>query len=173
MVETLHYSHGISALGEVLMASSSQGVCAILLGDHLPTMVEDLKKRFAGARLVPAGTEDTEVLESVVRLIDEPCTASEVSLDVRGTSFQQQVWEALARIPVGQTATYSQVAVEIGKPNACRAVANACAANPLAVAIPCHRVIASNGGLGGYRWGTDRKQALLNQEQLTFSSAAS
>lgn len=163
--ETLRFAFGESALGKVLVAVSSQGVAAILLGDCADALNEDFAARFAGATLVSADAQLEETVSVVVRFVEATDTNLALPLDIRGTAFQHQVWEALRKIPAGTTATYAEIAKKMGRPTATRAVAAACAANPLAIAVPCHRVVRSDGGLSGYRWGVDRKRALLNREK--------
>ena len=158
-------------LGKVLVAQTATGVCAVLLGDSEQELLDELRSRTAGAEL-QAGQKgsgrtgsDPTAAAAVVALIRNPDQAVRLQLDLRGTRFQQKVWQQLCAIPCGSTMSYSQVARSIGHPTAARAVAGACAANPIAVVIPCHRVIAADGGLGGYRWGIERKRRLLQAEQ--------
>ncbi len=151
-------------LGWVLVAATEKGICAIDFGDDPEKMGKGLRARFPGAEFV-ANDRDFEVLvKQIVALVESPRKAFDLPLDVRGTAFQRRVWMALREIPPGETASYGEIADRIGKPKAARAVANACAANTIAVAIPCHRVVRSDGGLGGYRWGTERKRRLLDRE---------
>ncbi len=163
--ETLRFAVGQSDLGAILVASSARGVCAILLGDDPDALVRDLQDRFPKAALIGGDRDYERVVAQVVGLIREPRAGLTLPLDIRGTAFQQRVWDALRRLPAGQTTTYSELAARIGSPAAVRAVAGACAANPLAVAIPCHRVVRLNGDLSGYRWGVARKRALLDREK--------
>ena len=158
-------------LGKVLVAQTATGVCAVLLGDSEQELVEELRSRTAGAELQldragcgPTGPGPTAAA-AVVQLICNPAEEVALQLEIRGTRFQQKVWQQLREIPCGSTMSYSQVATAVGRPTAARAVAGACAANPIAVVIPCHRVIAADGGLGGYRWGIERKRRLLQAEQ--------
>ena len=148
------------------MAATDKGVCSILLGDedHADALVQDLQDRFPKARLVGGDAKFEDWVARIVGLVEAPALGLDLPLDVRGTAFQQRVWQALRDIPFGTTASYSDIAKRIGAPKAVRAVAQACAANPLAVAIPCHRVVRSDGGLSGYRWGVERKRALLDRE---------
>jgi AraC family transcriptional regulator of adaptative response/methylated-DNA-[protein]-cysteine methyltransferase len=162
--EVLTFAVGQCSLGAILVASSAKGVAAILLGDDPAQLVEDLERRFAKARLVGGDASYEALVAQVVGLVEAPASGLELPLDVRGTAFQQRVWRALRDIPAGETATYSGIAERIGSPRAVRAVAGACAANPLAVAIPCHRVVRHGGGLSGYRWGVERKRELLDRE---------
>ena len=165
--ETIRFATGRSSLGHVLVAATALGVCAIMLGDDPAGLGAALARRFPKAILVGADGDFASLVADIVRMVDDPANAQTAALptDIRGTVFQRQVWERLREIPPGETATYAQIAARVGKPAAVRAVANACGANPLAVAIPCHRVVASNGGLGGYRWGVERKRRLLAREQ--------
>lgn len=160
--QTIQYATGPCSLGRVLVAVTERGVCAILLGDDAAELVDDLKRRFDAADLVPS-TALTEELRQVVAAVDRHQPLA-LPLDVRGTAFQQRVWAALGAIPAGQTVSYGELAAGIGKPEAVRAVASACAANPLAVVVPCHRVRRQDGTLGGYRWGLERKRELLDRE---------
>jgi AraC family transcriptional regulator of adaptative response/methylated-DNA-[protein]-cysteine methyltransferase len=155
-------------LGKVLVAQTATGVCAVLLGDSEQELVEELRTRFSGAAF-QAGSgrlgSGPTAAAAVVALIRNPDQTVRLQLDIRGTRFQQKVWQQLRAIPYGSTMSYSQVATAIGSPTATRAVAGACAANPIAVVIPCHRVIAADGTMGGYRWGIERKRRLLQAEQ--------
>jgi AraC family transcriptional regulator, regulatory protein of adaptative response / methylated-DNA-[protein]-cysteine methyltransferase len=160
----IRYSSGHSSLGIVLVAATGQGLCAILLGDSVGPLLEDLARRFPSARRVPADASFAAQVSEVIAWVDAPGVGAALPLDIRGTAFQQRVWKALQGIPAGETTTYAQLAKAIGSPSATRAVAGACAANPLAIAIPCHRVVRSNGELSGYRWGIERKRALLGKE---------
>jgi AraC family transcriptional regulator of adaptative response/methylated-DNA-[protein]-cysteine methyltransferase len=148
----------------VLVAASDKGVCAITLGDDPDALVRELQDRFPRARLVGGDAQFERRVAEVVGLVEAPGLGSDLPLDVRGTAFQQRVWQALREIPPGETASYADVAEKIGAPKAVRAVAQACAANPLAVAIPCHRVVRTDGALSGYRWGVERKRELLKRE---------
>lgn len=152
------------SLGKVLVASSDRGVCAILLGDDRDALVRELEQRFARARLVGDDCGHAERVAAVVGLVEEPRRGAALPLDIRGTAFQRRVWQALATIPAGEIRSYAELARAIGAPDSARAVAQACAANPLAVAIPCHRVVRQDGEPGGYRWGLARKRALLQRE---------
>jgi len=162
--EVISWAMGESTLGAVLVARTARGICAILLGDSAPALVADLQARFPRADLM-AAADGAEWLADVIALLDRPAAGACLPLDIRGTAFQRQVWEALQQIPPGQTRSYAEVAGHIGNPRAVRAVASAIAANKLAVAVPCHRVIGSDGALTGYRWGIARKAALLAREQ--------
>ncbi len=155
---------GACSLGAVLVARSDRGVCAILLGDDTEALERDLRSRFPKAELIGDDAGFAQLMARVIGLIEAPRLGLDLPLDVRGTAFQQRVWQALRDIPPGRTASYAEVANRIGAPTSMRAVAQACAANPLAVAIPCHRVVKSDGALAGYRWGIERKRALLARE---------
>ena len=160
----MQFAVGECSLGSVLVARSAKGICAILLGDDADVLVRDLQDRFPRAVLTGGDPAFDRVVARVVGLVDAPALGLDLPLDVRGTAFQQRVWQALSRIPAGSTATYAEIAARIGAPGAARAVARACAANPLAVAIPCHRVVKTDGSVSGYRWGIDRKRSLLERE---------
>lgn len=162
--ETLRSAVGQTSLGAVVVASSGKGVAAILLGDDADVLVRDLQDRFPRATLVGGDEEYERLVARVAGAIDVPGAAIDLPLDVRGTAFQQRVWDALRRIPAGTTTSYAAIAEAIGSPRATRAVAEACAANALAVAIPCHRVVRHDGSLSGYRWGVERKRTLLERE---------
>ena len=161
-----------SSLGLVLVAISRQGLRTVQLGDDTRTLHAELKNRFPDAEIVTSDEHTKSVAEKVVAFIDtsEPI---DVALDIRGTPFQQSVWEGLQSIPRGSTLSYTALAAKIGKPAAVRAVAHACAENPLAVVIPCHRAVRSDGSLAGYRWGLDRKKALLAREAEQSRSSVS
>ncbi|WP_399696495.1 bifunctional DNA-binding transcriptional regulator/O6-methylguanine-DNA methyltransferase Ada [Xenophilus sp.] len=160
----IRFAIGQCSLGAILVARSGRGVCAIALGDDPDVLAAGLQARFPRARLIGGDADFERLVAQVVGLVESPGLGTELPLDVRGTAFQQRVWQALRAIPPGRTASYAEIAERIGSPSATRAVAQACAANPLAVAIPCHRVVRRDGGLSGYRWGVERKQALLDRE---------
>ncbi|WP_405125824.1 bifunctional DNA-binding transcriptional regulator/O6-methylguanine-DNA methyltransferase Ada [Pseudomonas marginalis] len=159
------FAVGQCSLGAILVAQSARGVCAILLGDDPDKLVRDLQDQFPRANLVGADRRFEQLIAHVVGFIEAPALGLDLPLDLRGTAFQERVWQALREIPVGSTASYGQIAQRIGAPKAFRAVAQACGANSLAVAIPCHRVVRSNGDLSGYRWGVERKRQLLERER--------
>ncbi|AKP33782.1 6-O-methylguanine DNA methyltransferase [Yersinia aleksiciae] len=161
---TLRFAVGESALGAILMAKSELGICAILLGDSPAPLVQQLQDKFPQAELIGGDAEFEQWFAQVVGLVEAPKFGLDLPLDIQGTAFQQRVWQALRQIPVGETASYADIAAKIGSPKAVRAVAGACAANMLAVAIPCHRVIRQDGALSGYRWGIERKKQLLEKE---------
>jgi AraC family transcriptional regulator, regulatory protein of adaptative response / methylated-DNA-[protein]-cysteine methyltransferase len=160
----IHFAVGESSLGPILVASSQKGIVAILLDDNPQALVRDLEDRFPNAKLVGGDAAYEDTVAKVVGLVDAPATALDLPLDVRGTAFQHRVWQALQQIPPGTTATYTDIAALIGMPKAVRAVASACAANKIAIAIPCHRVVRNDGSLSGYRWGVERKRTLLARE---------
>jgi AraC family transcriptional regulator of adaptative response/methylated-DNA-[protein]-cysteine methyltransferase len=161
----IRFAVGASTLGAVLVGATPRGICAILLGDDPVALVQDLEERFPKAQLV-AGDEAFEgQVAAAVGLVEAPALGLALPLDLQGTAFQRRVWQALREIPAGKTASYAEVAERLGAPTASRAVAGACAANPGAIAVPCHRVVRQDGGLSGYRWGIDRKRALLEREQ--------
>lgn len=151
-------------LGTVLVAASDRGVCAILFGDDDGTLMHDLRQRFADVPLIEADARDRQLLDQAVRFVEAPAPGADLPLDLRGTPFQLRVWQALRSIPAGATASYGEIARRIGAPAMAREVAEACAANPLAVAVPCHRVVRADGTISGYRWGVRRKRALLARE---------
>ncbi len=162
---TIRYACAPCVLGIVLVAATEQGLCAILLGDVAEPLIVDLRRRFPRATIQPANAGFTDTLAAVVALIDRPAAGLTLPLDVAGTVFQHRVWSALQAIPPGQTTTYAALAAAIGAPTASRAVAAACAANPLAVVIPCHRVLRADASPSGYRWGLTRKRSLLEAER--------
>ena len=159
------FAVGQCSLGAILVAQSSRGVCAILLGDEPDKLVRDLQDQFPKANLVGADSRFEQLIAQVVGFIEAPALGLDLPLDLRGTAFQERVWQALREIPPGSTASYAQIAQRIGAPKSFRAVAQACGANSLAVAIPCHRVVRSNGDVSGYRWGVERKCQLLERER--------
>ncbi len=161
----IRYATGQSALGAVLVAASDKGIVAILLGDDGQALVQDLERRFPRARLMAADNAFASVVADVIRLVEKPARQVDLPLDLQGTAFQQRVWQALRTIPAGETISYSELAERIGAPKSARAVAQACAANKIAVAVPCHRVVRNDGGISGYRWGVERKQELLQRER--------
>ncbi len=164
-MEELRFAIGQCSLGAILVASSAKGVAAILLGDDPEVLARDLQDRFRNACLIGGDAAYERLVAHVVGLVEAPRTGLDLPLDIRGTIFQQRVWQALREIPPGSTATYSDIAARIGAQDAVRAVAGACAANALAVVIPCHRVIRQDGALSGYRWGVERKRRLLELER--------
>jgi AraC family transcriptional regulator of adaptative response/methylated-DNA-[protein]-cysteine methyltransferase len=163
-LDVLQFAVGRFSLGQVLVARSEKGVAAVLLGDDANELREELSLRFPGSALVDAAATLGELVADVVDAIELRTPGPALVLDVRGTVFQRKVWSALREIPVGTRVSYAEVARRIGAPTSARAVATACAANALAVIIPCHRVVTSDGQLSGYRWGVERKRALLEME---------
>jgi AraC family transcriptional regulator of adaptative response/methylated-DNA-[protein]-cysteine methyltransferase len=160
----IRFAVGECSLGSVLVAQSAKGVCAILLGDDPHALVRDLQDRFPRATLLGGEAGFERTVAKVVGFVDAPALGLDLPLDVRGTAFQRRVWQALRAIPFGKTASYAEIAARIGAPHAARAVAQACGQNALAVAIPCHRVVKTDGSLSGYRWGIERKRSLLEKE---------
>jgi AraC family transcriptional regulator of adaptative response/methylated-DNA-[protein]-cysteine methyltransferase len=160
----IRFAVGECSLGSILVAATEKGVCAIQLGDDPEALVRGLQDRFPKARLIGGDTTFEQLVARVVALVEAPGNGPDLPLDVRGTAFQRLVWQALRDIPPGSTASYGEIAQRIGRPKAVRAVAQACASNDIAVAIPCHRVVRRDGGLSGYRWGIERKRALLERE---------
>lgn len=163
--EDIRFAVGQTSLGAILVASSLKGVAAILLGDDPDLLVRDLQDRFPKAHLIGADRDYEALVARVVGFVEAPGIGLDLPLDVRGTAFQQRVWQALRDIPVGQAVSYAEIARRIGLPKATRAIASACAANNLAVAIPCHRVVRKDGSVSGYAWGVERKRALLDRER--------
>lgn len=162
--ESIDFAIGECSLGSILVASSTKGVCAVSLGDDPDALARALQDRFPRATLRGDDPRFAKLVAQVVGFVEAPGLGLDLPLDIRGTAFQQRVWQALRDIPPGQTATYSDIAQRIGAPNAVRAVARACATNQIALAIPCHRVVRTDGSISGYRWGVERKQALLERE---------
>jgi methylated-DNA-[protein]-cysteine S-methyltransferase/AraC family transcriptional regulator of adaptative response/methylated-DNA-[protein]-cysteine methyltransferase len=158
------FAAGTSALGIVLVARSARGVCAILIGSEVGELIADLAARFPESTLVSDDRKLEGALEKILQFIENPAARLDLELDTYGTPFQRRVWDALCAIPSGRTVTYAALARRIGEPDAVRAVANACAANAIALAIPCHRVVRNDGTISGYRWGVERKRALLARE---------
>lgn len=169
---TIKFAVGECSLGSILVAQSERGICAILLGEDPDALVRELQDRFPRANLIGGDAEFERTIATVIGFVESPQVGLDLPLDVRGTSFQRRVWDALRRIPPGQTVTYSQLAASIGAPKAVRAVASACASNTIAIAIPCHRVIRTDGSLSGYRWGVERKRVLLEKEASGIASDA-
>ena len=163
--QTLHHACAESWLGRVLVAVTARGVCAILIGDDDAALLADLAARFPKAALAPAGEAQAALVRQAVRTVEQPDAAHSLPLDISGTAFQRRVWQALQAIPAGGTRTYAELAATLGMERGARAVAAACAANRLAVAVPCHRVVGGDGGLAGYRWGLARKRRLLDREK--------
>jgi len=161
---SIRFAIGQCSLGDILVAQSQRGICAILLGDDADTLLRELQDLFPKAHLIGGDAAFEHLVAQVVGFVEAPSIGLNLPLDVRGTAFQERVWQALREIPPGTTVSYTQVAARIGAPKAVRAVAQACGANHLAVAIPCHRVVRRDGDISGYRWGVERKRTLLNRE---------
>jgi AraC family transcriptional regulator of adaptative response/methylated-DNA-[protein]-cysteine methyltransferase len=167
----VEYGVAPCSLGFILVARTERGICAISMGDKPDALIEAVQSKFRQATVVSGGAGFEELLSEVVGLVDTAANGRELPLDIRGTAFQTRVWEALRKIPAGVTKTYTEIAEEIGMPRSVRAVAQACGANPLAVAIPCHRVVRKSGDVSGYRWGIERKRTLLEREALSRTDA--
>lgn len=160
----IRFGVGQCSLGAILVAATPRGLCAVTLGDDPAQLAADLEARFPRARLIPGDADFEQWMAQVIGFVEAPRTGLDLPLDLAGTAFQLRVWQALRAIPPGSTLSYTQLAERLGLPKAVRAVAGACAANPVAVAIPCHRVVRMGGALAGYRWGLERKRALLDRE---------
>ena len=160
----IRFAVGQCSLGAILVAQSQRGICAILLGDDPDRLVRDLQDRFPKATMIGGDDGFEQLIAQVVGFIEAPALGLHLPLDVRGTAFQERVWQALREIPPGTTVSYAEIAERIGAPKAVRAVAQACGANPIAVAIPCHRVVRRDSNISGYRWGVERKRELLQRE---------
>jgi AraC family transcriptional regulator of adaptative response/methylated-DNA-[protein]-cysteine methyltransferase len=164
--ETITYGIGQSSLGTVLVARSGAGVCAVSIGSASRELIDDLANQFSDASLAWDDAKLAKDIRKIVNFIDDPKSTPDFLIDARGTKFQRRVWDVLLRVPAGKTITYAALAARVGNPKAIRAVASACAANAIALAIPCHRVIRSDGTLSGYRWGIEVKRALLAREAM-------
>lgn len=160
----IRFAVGQCSLGAILVAQSQRGICAIFLGDDPDVLVRELQDRFPKAQLIGGDADFEQLMAQVVGFVEAPSVGLNLPLDVQGTAFQERVWQALTQIPPGETVNYTEIAERIGMPKAVRAVAGACGANKIAVAIPCHRVVRRDGGIAGYRWGVDRKRELLRRE---------
>jgi AraC family transcriptional regulator, regulatory protein of adaptative response / methylated-DNA-[protein]-cysteine methyltransferase len=163
--ETIRFATARCELGVVLVAATDRGVCSVMLGDKPTALERLLRQQFSAAKVVEDATGMTEQVTAILSTMTEHPAAVDIPLDVRATAFQARVWQALREIPHGETRSYTEVARAVGQPSAVRAVARACATNPVAIAVPCHRVIGSNGSLSGYRWGIERKKKLLSMER--------
>lgn len=161
---SIRFAVGECSLGSVLVAATDKGICAILLGDDPDLLLRDFQDRFSKAELIGGDVDFEQWVAKVIAFVEAPAIGLDLPLHVRGSAFQQRVWRALREIPAGATASYADIAERIGSPKAVRAVAQACSANLIAVAIPCHRVVRNDGALSGYRWGVERKRALLSRE---------
>jgi AraC family transcriptional regulator of adaptative response/methylated-DNA-[protein]-cysteine methyltransferase len=162
--QSFRFAIGECSFGKVLVATSDRGICAIFLGEDRERLVRDLQREFPRVALAQADAEFNDSISQVIRFVDGTDRSLRLPLDIRGTIFQRRVWQALQKIPIGTTISYSELAKRLGAPKAVRAVAGACAANRLAIAIPCHRVVRNDGALSGYRWGVERKRKLLDRE---------
>jgi AraC family transcriptional regulator of adaptative response/methylated-DNA-[protein]-cysteine methyltransferase len=161
---SMRFAVGECSLGSILVAATDKGICAILFGDDPEALVRDLQDRFPKAQVIGGDRDFEQWMATIVGFVEAPALGLDLPLDVRGTAFQQRVWQALRKIPFGSTASYTDIAERLGLPKAVRAVAQACASNALAIAIPCHRVVCHDGSLSGYRWGVERKRVLLERE---------
>jgi len=166
----IRFAVGACSLGAVLVAATDKGICAISLGDDPDALVHELQDVFPKAKLLGGDRDFEQWMAQVVGFVEAPAIGLDLPLDVRGTAFQQRVWQALRKIPAGSTVSYTELAQRIGAPTAARAVAHACASNTIAVAIPCHRVVRTDGALSGYRWGVARKRELLAREAKSLPS---
>ena len=164
--EEIQFGISWGSLGWILVASSAKGICAVLLGEDRRALTADLRRRFPTAELIAGDPGFERMAKKVLRAVEAPESSLDLPLDLRGTAFQQRVWRVLREIPMGSTASYQEIARKIGMSKTAQDVAEACRANPLAVIVPCHRVIRSDGGLAGYRWGIKRKRALLEREKV-------
>jgi len=162
----IRYTISQSSLGLVIIAGTTRGICAVRFGDSKSQLIEDLRQTFPEAAVAQGNEDFDQWAKAVIEQIDHPAQPRNLPLDIQGTAFQQRVWQALREIPAGATQSYAQLAARIGSPNAVRAVGTACGANPVAVLVPCHRAVRSDGSLAGYRWGLDRKQQLLQKEAV-------
>ena len=163
----IRFALGQCSLGSILVAATDKGVCAIELGDNAAQLVRGFQDRFPNAKLIGGDQKFEQQVAKVVGFVEAPARGLDLPLDIRGTAFQQRVWRALTAIPAGSTASYTEIAKRIGAPTAVRAVAHACASNVIAIAIPCHRVVRADGSTSGYRWGVERKRALLARERTS------
>jgi AraC family transcriptional regulator of adaptative response/methylated-DNA-[protein]-cysteine methyltransferase len=170
--ESIRFAVAECSLGTVLIGATDHGVCSVLLGDSPEELVTMFQDQFPKAELLGGEDQFDGWIAGVLAVVDATGAAPELPLDIRGTAFQQRVWKALTKIPLGETASYADIANQIGSPSSFRAVARACGANELAIVIPCHRVVRSDGGLSGYRWGIERKRALLDREKLASKARA-
>lgn len=160
----VHFAIGQCSLGAILVAMSPRGVVAITLGDNPAPLIEDFQERYPAASLIAGDAAFESHIATIIAYVEAPTLGLDLPLDIQGTAFQLRVWQALQQIPIGATRTYSEIAIAIGAPKSARAVARACASNKIALAIPCHRVIRQDGGISGYRWGVERKRAILTRE---------
>jgi AraC family transcriptional regulator of adaptative response/methylated-DNA-[protein]-cysteine methyltransferase len=170
--EQIRFAVAQCSLGALLVAATAKGICSILLGDDPELLVRDLQDRFPKAELIGAEPAFEASVAQVIAFVEAPRIGLELPLDLRGTAFQQRVWQALRAIPAGRTVGYAELAAQLGMPQGARAVAGACAANPVAIAVPCHRVVRNDGSISGYRWGVERKKTLLEREADQSKDAA-
>ncbi|HEX5319340.1 MAG TPA: bifunctional DNA-binding transcriptional regulator/O6-methylguanine-DNA methyltransferase Ada [Stellaceae bacterium] len=170
--ETIRYTVVETALGHAIVAATRKGICMTALGDDRAALEVELRRRFPAALIWPADSQLADWAERIVRFVTRPDAQPDLPLDIRGTAFQARVWRALQRVPPGRTASYTEIAAALGQPRAVRAVAGACAANKLALLVPCHRIVREDGALAGYRWGIERKRALLAREREAAQDAA-
>ena len=170
--ETIRYTCVKTALGWALVAATARGICMTALGDEKAPLEADLRRRFPAALIWPADDQLKRWAERIVRFVTDPAEQPDLPLDIRGTAFQARVWRALQKVPPGKTATYTEIAAALGQPRAVRAVAAACAANKLALLVPCHRIVRRDGDVAGYRWGVERKRALLAAEDAAATADA-
>jgi AraC family transcriptional regulator of adaptative response/methylated-DNA-[protein]-cysteine methyltransferase len=170
--EVIRFAVAACSLGALLVAATGKGICSILLGDDPEALVRDVQDRFPKAELIGAEPAFEATVAQVVAFVEAPRIGLELPLDLRGTAFQQRVWQALRSIPAGRTVGYAELAAQLGMPQGARAVAGACAANPVAIAVPCHRVVRNDGSISGYRWGVERKKTLLEREAGQAKDAA-
>lgn len=167
MHETIRFATAPCELGVVLVAATGRGVCSVMLGNDPAELEQQLRQEFRAAHVLADSEGTKTLLQQVLEAMADHPAAADIPLDIRATAFQARVWQALRQIPWGETRSYAELAQAVGQPNAVRAVARACATNPVAIAVPCHRVIGSDGSLTGYRWGVERKKALLERERNT------
>lgn len=164
--QTIRFGVGECSLGSILVGATDKGICILTMSDDPQELIEDLQRRFKNATLIGGDKQFEKWMAKVIAFVDRPTKSFDLPLDIQGTAFQKRVWEALCTIPFGKTATYADIAKKIGKPTSMRAVANACGSNNIAVIIPCHRVIRTDGTISGYRWGVERKKTLLKKEGI-------
>jgi AraC family transcriptional regulator of adaptative response/methylated-DNA-[protein]-cysteine methyltransferase len=172
MTDIIHYAQGDSSLGPFVAAQSGRGLAAVAFGEISDSLLDTIRARFPGATLLHAPAVMKPAIDSLAALIDAPAAEAGLPLDMRGTEFELSVWNALRAIPAGRTASYGEIAAKIGSPRQAREVGEACAANPLAVIVPCHRVVKKDGSLSGYRWGVRRKRALIEREHRALFQLA-
>lgn len=172
MTDIIHYAQGDSSLGPFVAAQSGRGLATVAFGEISDSLLDTIRARFPGATLLHAPAVMKPAIDSLAALIDAPEAETGLPLDMRGTEFELSVWNALREIPAGRTASYGEIAAKIGSPRQAREVGEACSANPLAVIVPCHRVVKKDGSLSGYRWGVRRKRALIEREHRALFQLA-